>query len=78
MFASLGALMIEFIQQNTVLSIVAVVALFGAGLAVVTRNNMIKMAKIVDDEFIKRDEMNPILKVIARHTNDIQDIKERQ
>ncbi|MGO1160867.1 hypothetical protein ACTOV4_02790 [Brucella sp. C7-11G] len=70
--------MVEFIQQNTVLSIVAVIAVFGAGTAIITRNSMAKMAKIVDQEFIQREEMNPILKVIAKHSNDIQELKERQ
>jgi len=69
--------MISFIQDNLVLSVVAVVAFYAAGLAVLLRNSMIKMAKIADDNFIPREEMNPILKVIAKHTNDIQAIKER-
>lgn len=69
--------MIDFIQNNIVLSIVAVVAFYAAGLAVSLRNSLIRMAKIADDNFIPREEMNPILKVIANHANDIQSIKER-
>nr|WP_278422725.1 hypothetical protein [Brucella anthropi] len=70
--------MIDFIQTNSLLCIIGAIAVYGAGLAYITRNNMLRIAKIVDEEFIPRDEMNPILKVIAKHTNDIQALKERQ
>ncbi|GAA5657097.1 hypothetical protein Brsp06_03471 [Brucella sp. NBRC 13694] len=70
--------MIDFIQNNSLLCIIGAIAVYGAGLAYITRNNMLRIAKIVDEEFIPRDEMNPILKVIAKHTNDIQALKERQ
>ncbi|GAA5665131.1 hypothetical protein Brsp07_03634 [Brucella sp. NBRC 14130] len=70
--------MIDFIQNNALLCITCAIAVYGAGLAYVTRNNMLRIAKIVDEEFVPRDEMNPILKVIATHSNDIQALKERQ
>lgn len=69
--------MFDFIQQNTVLTLVALIAVFGSGLAYITHKNQKRMIKIIDDEFVNRDEMTPILKVIANHTNDIQALKER-